>query len=287
MTKQKRVALVIGSGAVKCSAALGVQKALQREGIGLDMVVGCSGGSMFAASIALGYSAEEATQMTYRLWTREITGQRNRLALLQVIFPKLFGFDGQFGLVKDDLILERIREAYGDRTFSDTATSLYIVATDFMSGEQVVLTEGRIGDAIRASIAIPYIFKPWPIAGRLMIDGAMSNPLPVDVAMREGADIIIALGFEGEMQVRISSILRLSFQITTIMANNLLKSNLAFQQLAHHAEVITIMPVLEERVKAFDIDKIPRLIEAGEAAMAQELPHIKRLLGMEGDDHAG
>lgn len=281
MRAQNRVALVIGSGAVKCTAALGLLQVLQREGIGVDMLVGCSGGSMFATFIALGYEVETAVQITRRLWTRETTRQRNRLAILQVLFPKLFGFDGLFGLIKDDLIMEQLRKAYGDRAFADTTIPLYIVTTDFMSGEQVVLTEGSLVDAIRASIAIPFVFKPWPVEGRLMIDGAMSNPLPVDVAIREGADIIIALGFESEVQSRISSIVRFAFQITTIVTNNLLQSNLAFQNLAHHTEVITIIPEFGERIKAFDTDKIPLLIEAGEKAMEKELSYVRRLLEME------
>lgn len=277
---EKRIALVIGSGAVKCTAALGLQKALKQAGLGIDMVVGCSGGSIYAALIALGYMTEEAEQMTYRLWTREITSQRDRLAYLKVLFPRLLGFDGQFSLIKDTLILERLSEAFGDRSFDDTRIPLHIVATDLMDGNQVEISNGRLVDAIRASIAIPFIFKPWSINGRLLIDGAMSNPLPIDVAIKEGADIIIALGFEGEMQTYISSILRLSFQVTTVMSNNLLKSNMAFQQLAHHAEVITVMPLFEERIKAFDTSKIPALIEAGETAMKQDIPYIHTLLGL-------
>jgi NTE family protein len=278
---QNRVALVIGSGAAKCTAALGLQKVLQREGIGVNMVIGCSGGGIFATLIALGYEAEAAEEMTHRLWTREITSQRNSLAILQVLFPKLFGFDGQFALVKDHLILERLREAFGERTLADTAIPLYIVTTDFMSGKEVVLTEGSLVDAIRASIAIPFIFKPWPVNGRMMIDGAMSNPLPIDVAIREGADVIIALGFQSEMQTRVSSIVRFAFQITTIMANNLLQTNLAFQNLAHHTEVISVIPEFGERIKAFDTSKIPLLIEAGEKAMEKEIHYIRRLLEME------
>jgi len=277
---EKRIALVIGSGAVKCTAALGLQKALKQAGLGIDMVVGCSGGSIYAALIALGYMTEEAEQMTYRLWTREITSQRDRLAYLKVLFPRLLGFDGQFSLIKDTLILERLSEAFGDRSFDDTRIPLHIVATDLMDGNQVEISNGRLVDAIRASIAIPFIFKPWSINGRLLIDGAMSNPLPIDVAIKEGADIIIALGFEGEMQTYISSILRLSFQVTTVMSNNLLKSNMAFQQLAHHAEVITVMPLFEERIKAFDTSKIPALIEAGETAMKQDIPYIHTLLDL-------
>jgi NTE family protein len=280
-TSKKQVALVIGSGAIKCTAALGLFKVLEREGIGIDLVVGSSGGSIYASLIALGHDAQTGEQMTRDLWTRELTRKRNRKAILEVLFPKAFGFDGQFGLIDDQLIMARLIKAYGDQTFDDAQIPLYIVATDFMNGEQVVMQKGRLVDAIRGSIAIPFIFKPWPVNGRLMIDGLLADPLPVDVAIKEGADIIIALGFDSPLQNRVDSIIRFAFQITTIMSNNLLRSNFAFHNIAHHTEIISILPVFEERIKPFDTNRIPYLVEKGEEAMEEQLPYLKKLLGGE------
>lgn len=280
-TTQKKVALVIGSGAIKCTAALGLLKVLQRENIGIDLVVGSSGGSIYAALIALGYDAETAEQMTRQLWTRELTQVRNRKALLEVIFPKFFGFDGRFGLVDDKRIVARLNEAFGTKTFADAQIPLYIVATDFMNGEQATIEEGPLADAIRGSIAIPFIFKPWPVNGRLMLDGLLADPLPVDVAIKEGANVIIALGFESPLQDNVNSIIRFAFQVTTIMSNNLLRSNFAFHTLAHHTEIISILPEFEGRIKPFDTSRIPYLIDKGQEAMEEQLPYLKKVLGME------
>jgi NTE family protein len=74
---RKRVALVIGAGSVKCAAALGLWKVLKREGIAVDMVVGCSGGSLYAAAMALGYDAEETEAMTLSMWNRHVTKRRD------------------------------------------------------------------------------------------------------------------------------------------------------------------------------------------------------------------
>src|SRR5690242_1090468 len=120
----KRVALVIASGSVKCAAAIGLQKVLQREGIGLDMEVGCSGGSIYAALMALGYDAQTIAELTGRLWTREVTQQRNVRALLSVALPGLFGFNARFGLINAQLIMQRLNAAYGDRTFAETRIPL-------------------------------------------------------------------------------------------------------------------------------------------------------------------
>ena len=282
-TNQKRVALVIGSGSIKCTAALGLLKVLEREGIGIDLVVGTSAGSIYATVIALGYDAAAGEQMTNDLWTRELTTKRNRKAILELLLPNAFGFDGRFGLIDDTLIMERLNRAFGNRTFADTKIPLYISATDFMSGEQVVLHEGRLVDSIRGSIAIPFVFKPWPVNGRLLVDGLLADPLPVDVAIRENADVIIALGFESPLQTRVDSVIRFAFQVTTIMSNNLLRSNFAFHNIAHHTEIISILPEFEERIGPFDTTRIPYLIEKGAQAMEEQLPYLNQLLGMQKD----
>jgi NTE family protein len=274
----KRVALVIGAGSVKCAAALGLQKALRRENIAIDMVVGCSGGSLYAVLIALGYDIETAERMTLDLWTRDLTKRRDMRSLLRALLPGALRFDEQFGLIDDRLIVQRLRRAYGTRTFSETKIPLYLVATDFNTGEKVVMEEGMLVDAIRASIAIPFIFKPWSVNGRLLMDGFMADPLPVDVAIREGADIIISLGFESPSQRQISSVPRFAFQVTTIMSNNLLKANFAFHSCAHHTEIIFIAPQFEDRIGAFDTTRLPYIIEQGERAMTEHIPYLSRLL---------
>ncbi len=273
------MALVIGAGSIKCAAALGLQKSLYQAGISIDMVVGCSGGSLYAALIALGTETEEAERLTHALWTRELTKKRSISALLKTVAPRIFGFDENFGLIDDSLILSRLKAAYGEQTFTEARIPLYIVATDFETGEKVILEKGRLRDAIRASIAIPFIFKPWRFQDRLLMDGFMSDPLPVDVAIKEGADLIIALGFDSPYQTRIDSSPRFAFQVTTIMANHLLTSNFAFHNLAHHTEVIPVVPEFDRRIRAFDSDELHYIIEQGEKAMNEQIPYVQRLLG--------
>ena len=273
-----RVALVIGSGAIKCACAIGVYDVLQSEGISIDLVVGCSAGSIYAAVIALGYTPEEAEQESIRLWTQELTRQRSKKSILQVLLPQVFGFSNDFGLLDDSLILDRLRTAFKSELIEETDVPLYVVATDFENGEKVVLDSGSIVDAIRASLAISFVFKPWRVGNRLLMDGFMSDPLPVDVAIKEQADIILAVGFESPYQYKVDSAAKLAFQISTVAANNLLRSNFAFHNLAHHAEVIPIIPEFEERIKAFDVSKLPLIIEKGREYTRQELPYLRKLV---------
>jgi NTE family protein len=275
---RRRMAVVIGSGSVKCAAALGLMKVLKREGLEVDLVVGCSGGSLYASLIALGCDADTAEEMTRRLWTRDLTKRRNRRALMRAALPRLFKFSERFGLVDDGLILARLRAAFGNQTFADTRIPLYLTATDFRTGEQVVFSSGPLVDAIRASIAIPYVFEPWPVGNRLLVDGFLSDPMPIGVAIREGADLIITMGFESPHQTRVSSILRFAFQLSSIISNNLLKANYAFHNLAHHSEIITIIPQFERKIGLFDTNEIPYVIREGERAAEKQLPYLRQLL---------
>lgn len=273
-----RLALVIGSGAVKCAAALGVWKVLSRAGIQVDLLVGCSGGSLFAATMALGYSVDECIELTQRLWDRSITRRRDTRSILKAILPRVFKFDERFGMVDDRVMLANLRHVFGERTFADIVTPLYLLATDFQTGEQVVLDRGSLVDALRASVSIPFIWRPWRIGDRYLIDGAVSNPLPVDVAIREGIDLILAVGFETPAPRRIKSISRFVFHINSVMINNLYRANYAFHNLAHHAEIIAILPDFEQQVSLFDTHLIPYVIQQGEQAMQQQLPYLERLL---------
>jgi NTE family protein len=279
---RNRVAVVIGSGSVKCAAALGLLKVLDREGISIDLIVGCSGGSLYAALIALGHTAADAEEMTRRLWTRELTKRRNYRSFLSAVLPQMFGFSEQFGLVNDALIVDRLHAAFGDSVFEKTRIPLFLTATEFHTGEQAVFSQGSIVDAIRASIAIPYVFRPWKIGEHLYVDGFLSDPMPVGVAIKHGADVIVTMGFESPYQPRATSVLRFAFQLSSIMSNNLLRANYAFHNLAHHTEILPIIPQFRERIHLFDTDKIPYVIEEGERAAEQQLPYLRRLLAAAG-----
>ncbi len=274
----KRLALVIGSGAVKCAAALGLWKVLKREGIDIDLLVGCSGGSLYAATMALGFDIDDCIDKTKRLWNRKITAKRDNQSILRAIFPKFFKFDERFGMMDDAAVLKSLQAVFAEKSFSDTHTPLFIVATDFRNGDQIVLSEGKLVDAIRASISIPYIWRPYAIDGRLMIDGSTSNPMPVDVAIKEGAEIILAMGFESPFPRKVKSISRFAFHINSLMTNNLMRANFSFHNLAHHAEIIPILPNFEREIGLFDTRQFAHVIDQGEKAMEEQLPYLHRLL---------
>ncbi len=280
MANKPRVALVVGSGSVKCAAALGLWKALDDVGIPIDMLVGCSGGSIYTATMALGFSPDECITYTKTLWNEKVTEEKNWRALLSFAFPKIFKFGHDFGMISDRQMLQNLRQVFGNKTFADTKIPLTVMATDFNTGEEVALTSGSIVDAIRASIAIPFIWGAHQVDGRVLVDGAVSDPLPVDIAIKEGAEVILAMGFQAPLPGKVKSISRYAFHMNGIMTNNLYQSNFAFHNAVHHAEIIPIFPEFDRSIRLFDTDQIPYVIEQGEKATREQIPYIRKLLNL-------
>jgi len=276
MNPKKRITLVIGSGGIKCAAAAGLWRVLQEEGINVDSIVGCSGGSMYAALIANHIDVKTMEDKSKTLWTSEIMhGYTDNLKASK---DGSLRFNERSGLVDDTVLNNILRELYEDWKFSDLKMPFKVVATELLTGDKVTISEGSVFDAVRASLAIPIIFPPWEVDGRLLIDGAASDPLPIDVAIQDGADIIIAMGFPLDYRARFRSMTAVQEQLNSIYINNILTSTYAFYNLAHHAEIFPVIPEFDSTISMFDVDKIPDVIEQGEQAARKQLPHIKRLL---------
>jgi NTE family protein len=271
-----RLGLVIGSGSVKCAAALGLWKVLEREGIQLDMVVGCSGGSIFATGIAFGDEVSAIEQSTIALWTEDVLA--GYTSNLKAAMTGAVRFTERSGLVDIAAAEARITSVYGERTFEQARIPLSIVATDFMSGEPVVLAKGRVMDAIRASIAIPMVFPPHELDGRLLIDGAVANPLPLDVAIKEGCRIILAMGFELPYRTHMRSFNAVQAHLNAIYINNILRATYSFFNLAHHAEIIPILPAFDRDFGNFETAQLPYIIECGEKEAETQVGYLKKLL---------
>ena len=276
MNAKKRVALVIGSGGIKCAAAIGLWQVLQEENISVDSLVGCSGGSMYAALIANHVHVHEMKEWSQILWTSDV--MQGYTENLKASKDGSLRFNERSGLVDDSVLNKKLEKVFGDLTFSDLHLPLKIVATDMLNGEKILLSEGSLFEAIRASVAIPIIFPPWEVNGRLLIDGAASDPLPIDVAIQDGADIIIAIGFALDYRSRFRSMTAVQEQLNSIYMNNILTSTYAFYNLAHHAEIFPIIPEFDRQLSMFDVDKIPDVIKRGEDTTRAQLPHIKRII---------
>jgi NTE family protein len=257
-TQVPRLALVLGSGGVKSIAGLGVAQALAEHALKPDLIVGSSAGAVFGALIARGDSAEDAVQTATRLWSREITGRHRKRGWAEMAAPRLAGFDEHFSLRDDSLILQRMQQAFGDQRLEDLATPLHVVATDARSGVAVVITRGRIVDALRATVALPFLFAPWEIDGRLLMDGSVADPLPLGVAAH--AQATVAMGFECPMPRHVDRPSRLATRLLSALTNNVMHARIAAADPAR-CHVLLLQP--ERRVGLFDTHEMPALVALG------------------------
>lgn len=278
LPQRPRLALVIGSGGLKCVAAFGAMKVLRREAIPIDMVVACSGGAFCGLWAAEGGGDADTAVDRFAQASRGAFERFSHRGLLAALLPKFFGDHRPLGILDDRALNRSIRQYVGERRFEDLTLPLHLVATDFDTGEKQVLSSGSLFDAIRATTAIPLIFSSWPVGGRQLVDGAVCDPLPIDIAVREGADIIIAIGFEESLQTGGRSVIDRVMQLKTVVVNHLYRSQYAFYSLSHHAEVVPIIPDIDFPVGLRDTDRIPRLVELGARAAEREIAYLRRLM---------
>jgi NTE family protein len=275
-----RLALVLGSGGVRSIAALGIAEALSRAGMRPDLVVGCSSGALFGACIAMGMTGEQGLEAATRLWSAELTQRRRWSAYLELVAPRLMRFDAGFSLRDARLIRERVEQAFGDARLENLPIPLRVVTTIVATGASRVLCHGRVSDAVRASMALPFIFPSVEIDGHRMSDGVISDPLPVAAA--HDASAVITLGFKGAMPRRIDRASRLVAQVTTAMINNLQQARIDAARAAGQ-RMLHIEIDIDKRIGLWDTAAMPRIFETGRRAAIDRLPAIDAMLNRPAD----
>lgn len=195
-----KVALVLGGGGAKGAAEVGVLKEIERAGVPVDFIVGTSIGSIVGGLYSAGYRAAELDSLfTHQDWSTLFNDRKAKRG------EKAHEIKG-FGLMRGVGVLQFLdslltaRDAYrGPGQYPDSIDfdrlpiPYRAVACDVRSGQSVVLAHGSLPLAMRASMAIPGVFKPVRIDSLRMLDGGLVNNLPVDVARAMGADLVIAI----------------------------------------------------------------------------------------------
>ncbi|MBA4173367.1 MAG: NTE family protein rssA [Hyphomicrobium sp.] len=180
-----KIGLALGGGAARGWAHIGVLKALGEIGIKPDIIAGTSIGAVVGGCYAAGHlDALEG-------FARELTRRR--------VFGYLdFNLAGT-GLINGQRLCERLDRHLGDRAIEELDVRFTAVATEIGSGHEIWLSRGKLVEAVRASYAIPGIFRPVKIGGRWLFDGALVNPIPVSVCRALGARYVIAVNLNADV----------------------------------------------------------------------------------------
>jgi NTE family protein len=276
--RRPKTALVLGAGGIKSVCHLGLFRALHREKIDIDLVVGSSGGSLFGASYALGTESAQIEHWVEKYWKQEIFQDYGYRQMLKMLSPRKFKFDEKFGIIKGEEVRRIFMKLFGGLSFDDTKIPLRIIASDLKAGEPVVLAQGSLVDAIRASISMPVFFQPHLVDGRYLVDGALCAPIPLEYAIAEGAEVIISMGFANRPHKRIDSPLRLVTQLMKISGTQLYRATVAYYARNPNVEVVPIELELDSALGMRDIDEIPRLIDLGEETSQKLMPLVRRTI---------
>ena len=232
-----KIGLALSGGGARGYSHIGVLKALDEAGIPIDYIAGTSMGAIFGGLYAMGYTPQEMEDVLGALsWSDMLEDQTPRRHLVyrrkqedseltldielgikngKLVFPRGLSQGNQFKLLMRTLAL-----AKGNRQhFEDLNIPFKAVATDIVTGEVAVLENGDFVKAIRASVALPGVFSPVTLDGRLLSDGGMVCNLPVDQVREMGADIVIAVDISKPLRTKeeLESLLSISSQAISLL----------------------------------------------------------------------
>jgi len=270
------IGLALSGGGPRGLAHIGVLRVLEREGIPVDVLAGTSMGGIIAAGYAAGLSTEDLEKEA------RTTARVRRL--LRLIDPRL----PEAGIIRGQRIQAYFEEILGPVTFEDLKIRLALVAVDLNAQSEVILTEGSLSLALRATISVPGLITPVEIDGQRLVDGGVLDNLPVDAAQHLGADIVIAVDVEsdpcrgaearlneyGMLPNGLASTLAIVDEVSQLMMRTIKENNL--QRNPPH---VLIRPVPPKGVNLFaGYSRIRELIQIGEHAAEEKLPQIRQLL---------
>jgi NTE family protein len=180
LNKRPRIGLVLGSGGARGLAHIGVIKALEENHIPIDIIAGTSIGALIGGLYASGKSVS---------YMEKIACSADKMMVAKILRPKFFSP----GMIGNDRVISFLKNNLGAGKFEQLNIAFAAVATDFVTGKEVVFSKGTLLDAIMASISIPTIFQPVYFNNRYLLDGGLSNPLPISVAIEMKAEKILAV----------------------------------------------------------------------------------------------
>lgn len=252
---EPKIGLALGSGGARGFAHIGVIKVLEEANIPINCIAGSSMGSLVGAFYGSGYTPLQMAKMATHF---------QRKYYLDFTVPKM-------GFISGAKVKHLIRILTKGKMLEELDPSLRIIATDLLTGERVVFIKGDISTAVRASISIPGIFVPEKVNGRLLVDGAVVDRIPVKEVKKMNADIVIAVDVSNfKTEPQITSIFDVIMQSMEIMEREMIR-------MKEIESDIMIKPIINQ-YSSTAFKNIDKIIEQGVEATKKKLPEIQMAL---------
>jgi NTE family protein len=289
--KRPRICLVLSGGGARGAAHVGVLKVLEELRVPVDCITGTSMGSIVGGAYASGIPIDDMEKtlasMSTQLLFRDLPPREERAVRLkrddatnlapveiglrggEILLPK-----GAVSGVQLESVLRRLSKVRGFQRFDELPVPFRAVATDLVTGRPVVLSQGELPSAMRASMSVPGVIEPLRLDSRLLVDGGLTNNLPVDVARAMGADIVIAvnLGTPLLKAESLNSILGVTGQMVNILTEQNVQASLA----SLRPTDVLIVPQLGD-FSATDFDHLSATVPIGEAAARAVADQLAKL----------
>jgi NTE family protein len=262
---RKTIGLALGSGAFRGFAHIGVLKSLIKHDIPIDYLSGASIGAWVAAYYAV---------------NQDIKKLENDFASdPSKILPMLFDFSLTGGFIGGGKVNGVLEKGLKHHTFASLKTPLKIVATDLIGGQPYIFDSGDVARAVRASVSVPLVFKPFSHQGKLFVDGGLSNPVPCELVRSMGADIVIGVNLyhKNEFVDKKFTMPKVILRSTRIVLHNLAKSDIKQADIAIEPDTSVIVKQ-QGLKKYFTKEAVAEIIRIGEQATDKIIPKIKKLL---------
>jgi len=286
-----KVCLVLSGGGARGAAHVGVLKVLEELRVPIDCIAGTSMGALVGGAYATGMSLAEMDVMLRVINTElllketppreERSMRRKEDDYRPYITPDLGYKDGEIGFGKGlvsgvglETVLRELTKVKGYYRFDDLPIPYRAVATDLVTGKAVVFRDGEMANVMRASMSVPGAVAPAEFGGMMLVDGMLTENLPVATARTMGADIIIAVNVGTPLLKReeLNGILGVTSQMLSILTEQNVQTSLA----ALRPSDILITPELEG-FSTGDFDALPRIVPLGEAAARKVAEQLARL----------
>ena len=255
--KEPKIALVLGGGAAKGFAHVGVIRVLEQEKIPINMIVGTSAGSLIGGMYAANPDSFQLEWLGFKI-------DRNDILDFSVVYSK-------FGPVQGARLESFLEQNVKVKKVEETKIPFFPVATDLNTGETVTLDKGSLAKAIHASSAIPGVFVPVQFDNRLLVDGGVTDNLACDIARAKGADIVIAVNLSKDVKnYQIDSLVDVMAQSISIMMHRSTKG-----------KILPCDVVIEPNtlgISMFDFTQKKQLMEEGMKSARLAIPRIRELM---------
>ncbi len=256
-----KLGLVLGAGAARGLAHIGIIKVLEKHNIKPDYIMGISMGAVIGAYYAL-HGSTDGIEENIKFSRRDV------FALADIRRPIK-------SLIGGKKIKKFLKSKFGNKTFDDLKIPLGIITTDLAAGEEYVITEGKLIDAIMGSIAVPGLLPPKKINNKWLVDGDISYCNPVDIIRKKVDKVIYVDVMTEEKKIKIK---KLNI-IKTLVYSFDIKNNRIFNDIKKRKDTVVIKPNVDGSFNYLKFYEYEKFIKEGEKATKRKIKEIKELIG--------